>query len=166
MSYRKDTNTDAGETSPEAVSDDRERTPALTAIAVSKIKTPGYYRDGHNRHGLHLQVSKAGTKSWVMRFTIAGRVREMGLGSAADVSLAEARAAADDARKLLRNGTDPIEDRDKRRRESAAAKANTITFTKAAAKYVATHAASWKHPRHVQQWKSSMSEYCEPIIGS
>ena len=102
---------------PEAVSVERKKTPSLTAKAVAAARVAGYYRDGQTRHGLHLQVSKAGTKSWIMRFTIAGRVREMGLGSAAEgeVSLAEARAAAAKARALIREGIDPIEERDKRR---------------------------------------------------
>ncbi len=71
------------------------------------------YPDGA---GLYLQVTRGlhdtPRRSWVLRYrTIGGKIREMGLGSALDVSLAEARCDADDARKLVRRGRDPIEER-------------------------------------------------------
>ena len=87
----------------------------LSALAVSRAKVPRYYGDGG---GLWLQVSNAGTKSWVFRFTLHGRSREMGLGALHTISLAEAREAAQQCRKLLHEGIDPIEDRRKKRRST------------------------------------------------
>ena len=78
----------------------------LTALQVSKIKTPGRYGDGN---GLYLQVKSGGTKSWLYRFMLEGRARMMGLGAVGDVSLAEARVLATAARKLLRSGVDPLD---------------------------------------------------------
>ncbi|HVZ01613.1 MAG TPA: Arm DNA-binding domain-containing protein, partial [Dongiaceae bacterium] len=69
----------------------------LSALTVSRENRPGMYPDGA---GLYLQVSRAGTRSWIFRYTLAGRTRDMGLGSARDVSLAEARTKALEARKL------------------------------------------------------------------
>ena len=64
------------------------------------------YADGG---GLYLQVSEAGTKSWIFRFSLNGRERHMGLGPVMDVPLAEAREKATACRKLAREGIDPIE---------------------------------------------------------
>jgi hypothetical protein len=62
-------------------------------------------RDGD---GLHLTVSEAGRKKWVLRFQLDGKRRDMGLGSYPAVSLAEARFAAADARKQIAQDVDPL----------------------------------------------------------
>ena len=81
------------------------RLSARTAVAASK---PGYHPDGN---GLYLQVSPTGTKSWIFRYSLNKRSREMGLGELTLVSLAEARQASLSSRKLLEEGVDPIEER-------------------------------------------------------
>ena len=78
----------------------------LTAAAVRAAAKPGLYGDGH---GLYLQVSMFETKAWVFRYMINGAPRKLGLGPLHTVSLAEARAEALEARKLVRKGIDPIE---------------------------------------------------------
>src|ERR1700736_472924 len=83
----------------------------LTALKVERARTPGLLNDGK---GLYLRIaaSKTGvTKSWVFRFMIAGRAREMGLGSLDVVSLSEARERARKWRRLVKEGVDPIEAR-------------------------------------------------------
>jgi Arm DNA-binding domain len=109
----------------------------LTARAVSAARHPGSplrpIRVGDGG-GLYLQISPTQTKSWLFRFTLAGKAREMGLGPVGDppkaVSLAAARAAAAEAHGLLRQGLDPIEHRAQARHRAAAdrAKATTHTF--------------------------------------
>lgn len=61
---------------------------ALTAVSVRTASRPGKYFDGN---GLYLRVEPNGTKFWVQRIVIQGKRRELGLGSAALVSLAETR---------------------------------------------------------------------------
>ena len=73
----------------------------LTALEVKALKAPGRYSDGRN---LYLAVSKSGTKSYTLVYVRDGKQREMGLGSAATVTLVEARAAAMDANRLLAQG--------------------------------------------------------------
>src|SRR5690348_5587319 len=80
----------------------------LSARRVATLRKPGYYPDGGN---LWLQVSKSGAKSWIFRFTLNRRSREMGLGSLNTFSLVEARSRAADSRKHLDAGMDPIEAR-------------------------------------------------------
>ena len=91
---------------------------SLTARGVATAKHPGTpsrpVRLGDGG-GLYLQIATAGSKSWLIRFTIAGRAREMGLGPVGEapkgLSLATARQAAAEARGLLRQGIDPIDQR-------------------------------------------------------
>lgn len=101
----------------------------LNALKVSKESTPGYYANGG---GLYLQISKSGSRSWIFRFSLARRSREMGLGPLSNVSLAEARALASDCRKILADGKDPIEARNAERERVMIEEADCLTFKKAA----------------------------------
>lgn len=135
----------------------------LSARAVERQSKPGYYPDGA---GLYLQVSLSGSKSWVFRYMLAGRAREMGLGSLLGVSLADARAKAADCRKLLANRMDPIEARDAGRAQLALTAAKSITFADCAAAYIKAHRAGWKNAKHASQWENTLATYCEPYFGS
>lgn len=73
----------------------------LTAIKIKALKEPGRYADGE---GLILTVSAAGTGSWILRATIAGRHRDIGLGSLKLVTLAEARAKCLEYRRQIAQG--------------------------------------------------------------
>lgn len=87
----------------------------LTAAKVKSAK-PGKYNDGA---GLWLHKRQDGGAQWVLRVTVHGRRREMGLGRLSDVSLKEAREVADRWRAMVRAGKDPIKERERQRREAA-----------------------------------------------
>ena len=74
---------------------------SLSARLVATTREPGRHSDGN---GLYLNVTATGGRSWLFMWKKDGRRREMGLGSANDVSLAEAREAAAKARAAVRNG--------------------------------------------------------------
>lgn len=139
-----------------------KRTHKLNAMTVSRATTAGLHADGD---GLYLQVTPRGTKSWVVRYWIAGRAREMGLGAFPDVPLADARERAADARRQVSAGVDPIEARKvaKAEREGAA---HTITFDEATARFLDAHLQSWRNPKHRQQWQNTLKDYASPEIGS
>ncbi|NUU44558.1 tyrosine-type recombinase/integrase [Tardiphaga robiniae] len=134
----------------------------LTAIEVTKQKKPGRYADGG---GLYLQVTNAGTKSWLLRYMIAGRAREMGLGPVNLVTLAEARENARAGRKLILTGVDPLEQRRAERLQASAAHAKLMTFEQAAEKYITAHQTGWKSAKHGDQWRSTLETYAYPTIG-
>ena len=77
------------------------------ALSAAFVRTapPGRHCDGN---GLYLYVQPTGTRSWIQRLAIRGRNRELGLGSVALISLAEAREQALANRKLARSGGDPL----------------------------------------------------------
>lgn len=134
----------------------------LSATAVAKAKEPGYYGDGG---GLWLQVSASATKSWVFRFALAGRAREMGLGPLHTVTLADAREKATECRRLLLDGLDPIEARKARRLTATAAAAKALTFDEAATKYIEANRAGWRNAKHAAQWQSTLDTYAAPVFG-
>jgi integrase len=137
----------------------------LSAVKVAKLNAPGRYGDGG---GLWLQVSCIGertTKSWLFRYMLHGRARQMGLGPLHTVSLAEARERARQARAKLLDGIDPIDARHGQRDQAKAAAAKQITFKDAAERYIAAHRAGWKNEKHGEQWTATLRTYAYPIVG-
>ncbi len=90
----------------------------------------------------------------------------MGLGSYREMSLAEARERAAVARKMVRDGLDPIADKRGQRTLIAAAVAKTLSFEKAAELYIEAHEKGWSNPKHAQQWASTLRDYAYPHIGN
>lgn len=134
----------------------------LTATKVAKETKEGLYPDGA---GLYLQVGPTGSKSWALRYQIAGKSRQMGLGSLHDFGLALARERARAARQLLADGIDPIDKRTKERSAMKAAAAKTITFKQAAEQYIKAHEAGWKSLVHAKQWTQTLTDYAYPVLG-
>lgn len=134
----------------------------LSPRFVATAKEPGYYADGG---GLYLQVSKAGTKSWIYRYTIEKRTREMGLGALTVTTLKQAREKADEYRKLVAAKKDPIEQRDAKDRDARAANDNRKTFKECAEAYIGAHAPGWRNAKHADQWRNTLKTYAYPFIG-
>lgn len=111
---------------------------------------PGYHADGD---GLYLQVTGTGARSWILRYQLAGKRREMGLGPVSLFGLTDARQRAAQQRKLLADGIDPIGAR-------RAAKAHTArTWGEAVEDFIAAHSPSWKNDAQADQWRQSLKDY-------
>jgi integrase len=142
------------------------RAAGLTALKVSKAK-PGRYGDGR---GLYLLVRAPQARFWLFRYRLAGgRMREMGLGSVADVTLAEAREKAETLYKAVRAGNDPLAERaaaaQASRTEAQRTALQSITFGHVADAYIAAHEASWRNAKHRQQWRNTLDTYAAPVFG-
>lgn len=131
----------------------------LSARKVETVKEPGVYADGG---GLYLQVTGTGAKSWTFRYTVGGKRREMGLGSASVVTLAVARQKALEARRGLAEGIDPIE---AKRQTAPVAPPSGPTFRDMAEAYIAAHSPGWRSEKHAAQWASALNCYAYPAFG-
>lgn len=129
----------------------------LTAQQV-KNAGPGKYEDGD---GLRLVVSATGAKKWVLRFQVARKRHEMGLGAYPAVSLAKARSNAEEARERLRDGQDPITTR----KVVEETPPEIPTFTQVAARYIRIHRHGWSNSKHARQWCATLKTYARPILG-
>lgn len=130
----------------------------LSDLKVRKVKLPGYLSDGG---GLYLQVSPSLTKSWVFRYQIDGRAREMGLGSFNTFGLRDARDRATNCRKLLADGIDPIDHRNAALQKKRLSDARVMTFGQCCEKYIEAHRSGWKNAKHAGQWEATLSTYCK-----
>src|SRR5664279_2497807 len=143
----------------------------LTELKIKAADRSGMYADGA---GLYLQVKQGSpsavrpSKSWIYRFQLNGRRREMGLGSLADVSAKEARRLAADARHHVLDGVDPLDLRQKLALEAALANSQAVrpvTFKDVAQDYIDRHKTGWRSGKHAQQWENTLSTYAFPTLG-
>jgi integrase len=135
----------------------------LSAARVRTLKIPGDYLDGR---GLYLQVRNESSKSWLLKYSIEKRAREMGLGPAADIPLATARELRDRNRALLKQGIDPLEHKQAEKAGKALERAKAITFKDACARYIAANRSGWKNIKHAAQWEATLKAYAYPVIGA
>lgn len=133
---------------------------ALTAVEVRALTAPGLHWVDD---GLYLQIK--GGRSWAHRYMLDGKPRVSGLGSADTTTLAQARAARDEERVLIRRGVDPVAARRAERVEARVGQVKVITFHECADTYIKTHEAGWKSAVHRQQWRNTLKTYVDPIIG-
>ncbi|WP_426041038.1 tyrosine-type recombinase/integrase [Brevundimonas sp. TWP2-3-4b1] len=141
----------------------------LSTLEIKHAKS-GMHADGG---GLYLSVNKAGAKSWIFRYQVAGRRREMGLGSLSALSVTQVRARAEELRDLTRSGADPLEQRKQAAIERARAAAEQVrqlvgdakTFDVVATEYIRAHSPGWRNAKHAKQWGSTLQTYAYPLIG-
>ena len=130
----------------------------LSALQV-KNASPGKYNDGG---GLYLHKRRDGGGQWYLRVVVHGRRREMGLGSTQDVSLKDARQAADQWRSIAKQGIDPIKEREKQRRE---AERNLHCLTDIALDAFESRKAELKGDGKAGRWFSPLELHILPKLG-
>ena len=152
---------------------------ALTPLQVKNAK-PGRHADGE---GLHLLVKRSGAQSWVYRFMLNGRARDIGLSRCPEalallqktggdnLTLAQARDVASIYRtKVKLEGIDPLTEREDAEKAAAAAKqaekAAAVTFKEMAEQFLSMNEANWRNAKHRQQWRNTLKTYAYPIIGN
>ena len=145
----------------------RKLSNALTPLSVKNAKA-GRHADGA---GLHLLVKESGARSWVYRFMLKGKSRDIGLGAAGPnaIPLADARDLASSLRLKVKAGIDPLEERHRTATEALAsaqaAQIAGITFKAVAEAYIGANEASWRNAKHRQQWQNTLASYVYPVMG-
>ena len=150
---------------------------ALTPLQVKNAK-PGRHADGD---GLHLLVKKSGARSWVYRFMLDGKARDVGLSrcpeaiellrrsGGEELTLAQARDVAAIYRMKVKAGIDPLAEREEAAEKAAAAKqaqeVASVTFKATAEAYIEANEDSWRNAKHRQQWRNTLDTYVYPFMG-
>ena len=127
----------------------------LSARTVQAIREPGRHADGA---GLYLHVESPELKRWVFVYQWQGRRRELGLGKISLVTLAEARATANEASRMVYAGKDPMLER-RTRKQAAAPK----TFATVASSVLATLEIDLGNAKHLAQWRRSLEVHAAPL---
>ncbi|MBL3569398.1 site-specific integrase [Rhodovulum sp. BSW8] len=141
----------------------------LSALDVKRLEHPGRGRNAvfavGGVSGLMMQVAPTGAKSWILRATVGAKRRDIGLGGYPDVTLAQARERAREARDMIRQGIDPVEQRKAARAALAAQQRRGLTFAKAVEKYCAAKLGELRNEKHKAQWRSTLDAYAVPALG-
>ena len=126
-----------------------------SGLSHRRVETaaPGTYDDGR---GLRLVVKVSGARSWVLRYQLAGRRRDMGLGPYPEVTLARAREKALEARRLVKEGVDPLAERQRQ---------SVLTFRAAAEALIESKRVGWRNAKHAAQWSATLQTYAYPRLG-
>src|SRR5262249_15993041 len=143
----------------------------LTARQVATATLPeGENKDLlHDGGGLYLQLMRSVSgdsinRSWLFKFELHGKRREMGLGSLQDFSLAETRQRHRVLRQQVSDGIDPLAERRQRNAEHAAESAKAMTFRDCFEACLASHEGGWKNAEHRRQWRTSIEQDVLPVI--
>jgi integrase len=140
----------------------------LGPLQVSRLKAAGAHPVG-GVAGLMLQVSKTGTRSWLLRVTVGDKRREIGLGAYPGVGVALARDKAQQTRDDIAAGIDPVLQRAAARQsiieQQIEAKALDWTFKRCAEAYIKAKAPGWRNAKHGDQWRNTLATYVYPTIG-
>lgn len=141
----------------------------LSALDLKRLQHPG---TGGNAtfavggvSGLLMQITPAGGRTWLLRVSVGGRRREIGLGGFPDVTLAQARDRAREAKDQIRRGIDPVEERRAARSALEAARRRGLTFADAVDRYLDAKLEGFKNAKHRDQWRNTLQTYAVPDMG-
>lgn len=141
----------------------------LSALEVKRLQHPG---TGCNAtfavggvSGLMLQITPNGGRTWLLRVTVGGKRREIGLGGFPDASLAQARERAREAKDQIRRGIDPVEERKAAQAALVSARRRGLTFAEATDKCLAAKLEAFKNSKHRQQWRNTLQTYAMSELG-
>ncbi len=137
----------------------------LSAMEVKRITRKGLHAVG-GVAGLLLQVRPSGTRSWILRVLIGSKRRDIGLGGYPDVSLALARKSAIEVRGKIKDGIDPIEEKQANKIRLITEQAALINFDEAARRCLAKKSLEFKNKKHTAQWGKTLETYAFPVIGN
>ena len=142
----------------------------LTKKDIERATKRRKYSDGR---GLFLSVSANGRKTWAFCYRFPDpsasrgyREREMGLGSIDFLTLDDARDRAVELRRLVRQGVDPLQERDRETRQVIRQKRDDSTFKQVADRFIDMKKAEWDAGGASEQsWRGSLAKHVYPVIG-
>ncbi|MEK1888999.1 MAG: integrase arm-type DNA-binding domain-containing protein [Phyllobacterium sp.] len=125
-----------------------------TQVAKTKFQPNTKVSDGG---GLYLNISKGGSKSWIVLLTRDGVRKEIGIGPVADVTLEEARTKCDELRKVATGGECPL--------QFKRARQNDLTVKQACEQFMALHEKDWKRATVKQRWQQIIDQHLGDLSG-
>ncbi|MDX5630652.1 MULTISPECIES: integrase arm-type DNA-binding domain-containing protein [unclassified Brenneria] len=132
---------------------------ALTDIKVRTAKPADKQYKLTDGNGMHLLIHPNGSKYWRLQYRFGGKQKMLALGVYPDVSLADARARRDEARKLLANGSDPGD----KKKSDKIEQSEALTFREVAIEWHATN-KKWSE-EHSRRVLKSLEDNLFSVIG-
>jgi integrase len=109
------------------------------------------------------------SKQWLYRYSLDGHEHRIGLGSFDRLSLDNARIEARILQKQVEQKIDPLEHKQRQRKEREckreARKTGAKAFKACAEAYIAAQEVGWTSPVYRRQWKDTLARFAYPVIG-
>lgn len=139
----------------------------VTARNISSLP-PGTHRA---ERCLYLRKRDGHAPTWIFRYTISGKQKDVVIGTSDAVSIAQAKETAVRFRTMIADGVDPLAAKQERREKMRNAGANVdhpFTFADLVAEAlpVIIRSKAWRNQKHAAQWKSTLEQYAMPSLGS
>ncbi|WP_317624359.1 tyrosine-type recombinase/integrase [Rhodalgimonas zhirmunskyi] len=112
-----------------------------------------------------LQITPNGGRTWLLRVSVGGKRREIGLGGFPDVTLAQAREQARETKYQIRRAIDPVEEHKAARAALVAMHRRGLTFADATDRCLAAKLDAFRNAKHRQQWENTLQTYAMPELG-
>lgn len=132
----------------------------LTDARIRKIKPEEKTKRYADEKGMYLEVTPSGGMYWRLKYRINGKENRYSMGIYGEVSLAEARAKRDDARKLIAQGIDP----NQAKKQDKAITDNINCFEVLALRWLADRKSTIK-PDTYRRDSSVIEKDLIPVIG-
>jgi len=132
--------------------------------SIKNTKQTG--RHTTNEKGLQLLIKKGGYKYWVLRYTYGANRHDLMLGSFPEISVADARKKAQEARYKLSQGINPLDERRAKKAALLAQTSSAINFEQFALEVIESKKIEWSNKKHAAQWEYSLREFAFPVIGN
>jgi integrase len=142
----------------------KPRAKILTAAAVVALKPGPSVReipDGKIA-GLYLQIWPSNKRSWCLRYRVAGRPTKLTIG--ADLTLAQARKLAEQARGSIAQGRDPAGER-RAAKEAEAGSVADLTLAEGFGRFSSQHLATHVGKRWRDEAQRIFKAYFLPALG-
>ncbi len=138
---------------------------ALTELQVKSMNHIGRHADGIVK-GLHLWVKSPKHKYWILRYSLNGKRKDMSIGTYPKKSVKEARNEAIDAKRIVDNGIDPINNKKTLTEANIEREQKKLSFKEFALQCVEEKAHEWRNQKHADQWVYTLKEFAFPVIGN
>ena len=141
----------------------------LSALEVKRLRHPGGTTNKlvfvGGVPGLALQLLPGGGRTWILRTSVGGKRRDIGLGGFPEITLTVARDRARAARDSIRNGVDPVEERKAARAALVASRHRGLLFRDAVNTYLDSKLTEFRNDKHRYQWRATLDMFACPTLG-
>lgn len=142
-----------------------KKVPELSANEIRTLTKPGLHSAG-GVSGLMVKVSPSISRSWILRTVIGGKRRDIGLGGHPDVGLAQAREKARAIKDQIKQGIDPILQRQLAKSALISEQSRSVTFKDLADVYIQRKGKEFKTAKQKQKLEGHINTYALPFIGN
>ena len=141
----------------------------LTELSIKQAKPKEKQYKLTDGEGMYLRVYPNGSKYWQLQYWLDGKQKILSIGVWPDISLKDARDKRYEAKKKIKEGTNPLDEKKEILKsqdfiQEKEQLRESTTFQKVAEEWLSRQSIQWTE-RHARGVKSSLSMHAYPDLG-